>query len=239
MTLAHIQVHLILDYQVDLASRAYEVGRDSIIADHSATGLLRSGSTIRRIVRLMEDTGATLVSEIIEKVSVFAGDGEVFSQVEAVVADFWEQLELELRSILNVASGRHPNDYKRDSIAVAGEGLFAKSRALVKSKLELYRFNFSRAESTRAGEPTVVEALNSMSPDQPAKRGGRPPAEFWDNMWAFIAGALYDGSLNPKSQAELERAMTDWIEANGFHAAVSTVRSRARRLWDTIAAPNE
>lgn len=235
MTLAQIQVRRILDYQVELAKRSFDERRDSIYAEHSAKGVLRSGTTIRRVVRLMEELGATLVSDSIEKVSVVARDSEAFSEVETVVADFWQHLETELLSTLNIASGRHPKDDQYDSISVSGENLFKKSRALVKSKMELYRFNFLRPEPPEALEPNVVESPSSLQKTQLAKKGGRPPAQFWDDMWAFIAGALYEGSLNPKNQADLERAMTDWIESNNSHAAVSTVRSRARRLWDRIA----
>jgi hypothetical protein len=55
-------------------------------------------------------------------------------------------------------------------------------------------------------------------------------------MWVAMTVAIYDGSLVPKSQADIERAMLEWIETHGHSAVVSTVRERARRLWDGLAA---
>jgi hypothetical protein len=54
-------------------------------------------------------------------------------------------------------------------------------------------------------------------------------------MWAAVAVALYTGDLNPKSQADIERAMAGFLEAQGRDPATSTVRQRARRLWDRLA----
>ena len=73
----------------------------------------------------------------------------------------------------------------------------------------------------------------------PAKPGGRPPAAFWDDLWAAIAVALYVGELVPKTQADIEGAMADWLEGNGHSAAESTIRARARRLWDGIVASEQ
>jgi hypothetical protein len=45
---------------------------------------------------------------------------------------------------------------------------------------------------------------------------------------------LYTGALVPKSQADIERAMNDWISAKNLSCANSTVRKRARKLWDGL-----
>ena len=236
MTPAQIQVRRILDYQVDLAKQSFAERRDSIYVEHSARGNLQSGSTIRRVVRIMEEVAAILVSKIIEKVSVVARDTEAFSAIETTVDNFWIYFESEIRTTVNIASGRHPKDDGENDILKYSDGIFSKSRSLAHSKLQLYRFSYLKPnvlpdmQAKKVGVTDLVQVS-----ERPVKKGGRPPAEFWDDMWAFIAGALYEGSLVPKSQADVERAMTNWIEANNSCAAVSTVRSRARRLWDRIS----
>ena len=109
--------------------------------------------------------------------------------------------------------------------------LFAGLRSDVEAKLEIQRFDFERA-----GAPSPIVAVAAKNS---AKSGGRPPASFWDDLWAATAAALYDGSLAPKTQADIEKAMADWLESRGHSAATSTIRARARRLWDAIASQRE
>jgi hypothetical protein len=65
-------------------------------------------------------------------------------------------------------------------------------------------------------------------------KGGRPAAEWWDDLWVEICRQLYVGDLQPKSQGDIERAMLDWLATKGQSAAHSTVRGRARKLWSAI-----
>jgi len=124
--------------------------------------------------------------------------------------------------------GRVPSE--QDSIDSAALKLFAGLRSDVEAKLEIQRFDFERAQDPQPVIPSAGRPL--------AKSGGRPRAAFWDDLWAAIAAGLYDGSLIPKTQADVERAMADWIDANGHSAADSTIRARARRVWHLIA-PSE
>lgn len=98
-----------------------------------------------------------------------------------------------------------------------------KVKASLEQRLEIEGYDFQQGDPKPVSEPV-------------RKQGGRPPAEFWDDMWAATATALYVGTLKPKTQADVERAMADWIEANGYSAADSTIRARARRLWDRLAS---
>ncbi len=84
------------------------------------------------------------------------------------------------------------------------------------------------------------KAANSVvdlgRPSIPSKQGsgGRPPKQFWDQLWASIAAQLYNGDLNPKRQADIERAMHDWLVSNDKKAGETAVRSRAKQLWEAI-----
>lgn len=234
------QVQRTLDYQLELAARDIEERRKTIFADHSAKGLLKSGGTIRRVVRATEEIGAKFVSDAVEKVSLVAQDIEAFAHIQAAHEDLWRSMEAILDTTINVASGRHPHDLRDDSVSRAAKELFQKSKNLVHSKLELYRFSFTRPSSGWIGATTGEAYMSPVKETRAThgKKGGRPLAEHWDDMWAAIAVALYAGDLVPKSQADLERAMLSWLEENGLEPATSTVRQRARRLWDRLQVEN-
>jgi hypothetical protein len=90
----------------------------------------------------------------------------------------------------------------------------------------------------------IPEAFKSVAPPEgpPSSatgKVGRPPAEWWDDLWIEICRRLYVGDLQPKRQADIENAMNDWVAANGSSAAPSTVRSRARKLWRSIGNEDE
>ncbi len=81
-------------------------------------------------------------------------------------------------------------------------------------------------ENTVANIP-LAQALKS-------NWGGRRPAKFWDDLCAEIAAQLYMGDLKPDTQADIERAMHNWLNGNGFEAADSVVRERASKLMKLI-----
>ena len=233
------QVRKVLEYDAALAKRAFKERRTVIYADHSAKGRLHSGATVVRVVSAMEEIGAALVSDDVKHVGAVAKDPSSFHEIGAAFEAFWQFLEAELQSTFEVASGRQPVSEIRDSVSRAGKQRFEEAKSLVRAQLELHRFSFSnpagRPQEERQGAPVLDRSNNSAKPP----KGGRPPAEFWDQMWAAIATALYAGELQPKSQADLQRAMSEWIENNGYSAAESTVKARARRLWDSLRSIDE
>jgi S-adenosylmethionine synthetase len=44
----------------------------------------------------------------------------------------------------------------------------------------------------------------------------------------------FRGELKPKTQADIGRAMQDWITERGYEAADSTIRIRTRKVWNAI-----
>lgn len=84
-------------------------------------------------------------------------------------------------------------------------------------------------------EATFGMPGTEKSPKAGASSGGRPPAAFWDDMWNAIWGDIYRGTLMPKRQADVERAMLDWIVANGHEASPSAVKPRARKMVEAMS----
>ena len=81
--------------------------------------------------------------------------------------------------------------------------------------------------------PATVSNEAAMSKPE-RNKGGRPPRGFWEELWVEIARQLYIGDLKPKTQADIEAAMHQWISDQGHEAGGTTVRDRARMLWRVI-----
>lgn len=77
------------------------------------------------------------------------------------------------------------------------------------------------AETPQAGEPI-------------RHPGGRPTKLYWEPLLIEMARQLHAGDLQPKSQAEVQRAMHDWLAEQGHIAGDTQVKGRARLLWDAI-----
>jgi hypothetical protein len=83
--------------------------------------------------------------------------------------------------------------------------------------------------------PNAPRPAADAMESQAAKAGkGRPAKGFWDDLWCGVWGSIYHGDFDPKTQAEIERAMHDWISEHGHDASESSVRSRARKMFDEM-----
>jgi hypothetical protein len=236
------QVRLILEH---ITAEVIRVGSDKqkiMHGDHSAKGLLRSGSTVREALRIAEEQASIFVNSAVDKVTVIAQDRDAFAIIRAsliiVMRDLKSHVDQAVTIAARLGSGRS------ESVSREADRLFAEMEIRVSRELEIHSFTFTKPTKSRLAElgitPRNGSGPNTIMPARTlAKKGGRPPAQFWDDMWAAIAVALYVGSLKPKKQADIERAMADWIEANEYSATASTIRLRARRLWDGIATADE
>lgn len=93
-------------------------------------------------------------------------------------------------------------------------------------------------------EPEIIQAFvgraianqaNVKPPYLPKKQqGGRPPKPFWDELWVSISAQLHNGDLQPKRQADIEKAVHDWLVFNGKEAGETAVRAKAKLLWTAI-----
>lgn len=84
-----------------------------------------------------------------------------------------------------------------------------------------------------------ADALAASAPTAAAaKAGGRPSADWWDDLWVEICRQVWEGELQPKKQADIENAMLVWLTAQNLSASNSTVRPRARKLWAVMKDKN-
>ena len=84
---------------------------------------------------------------------------------------------------------------------------------------------FAKASLGATGESSVD------SPEIAPNKGGRPRKDFWDDLWCAVWGEVYRGSLKPKNQAEIERAMMEWVESRNETVSESTIKPLARKMF--------
>lgn len=163
-----------------------------------------------------------LFSQLVLKIGPVSRTPEAFDELESAMRRWLRACEVELPRL---ARSSHSVQVQEGSTALeVGKTAFGEMQSAIERRLQIERFDFQQDDQLQESAPPAIKG----------RKGGRPPADFWDDMWSAIAVQLYDGSLNPKTQAQVERAMAEWIESNGFTAAASTVRARARRLWDRL-----
>jgi hypothetical protein len=84
-------------------------------------------------------------------------------------------------------------------------------------------------------QPHLIESAAPTPETAPAEitnKGGRPRKDWWDDFWIEICRQIWIGDLQPKTQADLERAMFEWVE-NHRNAEIgeTTVKAAARKLF--------
>jgi hypothetical protein len=74
---------------------------------------------------------------------------------------------------------------------------------------------------------------------QSTHKGGRPSADFWDDLWVEMCRQVFAGELIPKRQADIQKAMQQWCSDHGHSDATSTIKPRASKLWNAVFAQVE
>lgn len=225
------QIALILQRATKFACTTVDALIKAMYADHASKGRLQSGATIKVAVDAMNDVLSTLIPEMAHRVGEVVRDKAAFGEMHVALQHVFATYHELLGGVVRVANGRGPGEAADRSVVAAAETLFSNWRTDLEAQVAILAYDFE-------APPAAPEkpALPQSSADK--KKGGRQPKDFWDDMWAAIGASLYNGDLKPKSQADVERAMAEWIDGHGYSASESSVRARARRLWDRISAPD-
>jgi hypothetical protein len=103
------------------------------------------------------------------------------------------------------------------------------------TRIRVFGAKFARADIQKL-IPTPSPPTSERTLDA---KGGRPPAEYWDDLWVEICRQLHFGELVPKRQGDIEDAMKTWLATErDEHPSTSTIRPRARKLWNAIKGEN-
>jgi hypothetical protein len=81
---------------------------------------------------------------------------------------------------------------------------------------------------------TIADATNGPPSALNRSRRGPKPKTFWGDAMAATEASISSGELLASSQADVERAMLDWIIRQGFDAGESTIRNYAKPVWDRV-----
>ena len=104
-------------------------------------------------------------------------------------------------------------------------------------RYRVYGVTFLKGDVERIAAPP--KSKEPKAPGSTKAPGGRPPANWWDDLWIEVCRQVYAVELQPKRAADITKAMQTWIESKGFEAADSTVKERARKLWAVIEAEDK
>jgi hypothetical protein len=96
-----------------------------------------------------------------------------------------------------------------------------------------YRPDIAAMTPAEAPAPALSETVQSIP------KGGRPSAEFWDDLWVEMCRQIYDGDLKPARQADIQKAMQQWCSDRGHSDAPSTIKPRASKLWNAVFAKRD
>jgi hypothetical protein len=220
-----IQIGKIISLSSATCRAAQRLALQGIETQFVRNGRQGSGLMATAVVQAMGRSADLFVSELVSKVAPVSRSQAAFSEIEVAIRQFMRSCDDDLQELHRTNQALRLQG--RSLFIEIGRRELAKVADTVERRLDIERYDF-----------------NSQIPEAPktarlVSKGGRPPAEFWDDLWAHIAASLYAGELKPKSQADVQRSMSEWIEGRGYSAADSTVKGRARRIWDLIDALDE
>lgn len=223
------QAELIIAHELDVAFRS-----TSAVAAQCFTGLgYRSiyGTVMAKnaVSNAVRPNSEKLLTNLKSQLSSICRSLECHDLLVAAVEQHFASMDGVVFDAACKASGRglkEPNT----TILQAGIHVFEQVKADLRAKLEIERFSFeSPAELVAPGaSPRVPIPVPFKNP------GGKPLAEHWDALWAEIAFQLFSGALQPKRQADITKAMNDWLAERGFEAGDTAVTKRARALWQRM-----
>lgn len=206
--------------------------------EHSAMGRLQSGATAKAGVRIIEELGEAFVKTSVDQVATVAMDTEAFAMIVEETESLFRMFGGEVTSLTNMATGNRAGDPRQRSIADAVQGLFRDAQQRTMRKLEIHRFTFTKPTTRKLieGEQLQQEPAHPKPNIVKSERArvGRLPADWWDDLWIEIFRQIYLGDLKPKTQADIVKAMQQWLSDRDIEAADSTLKPRARKLLQML-----
>jgi hypothetical protein len=82
----------------------------------------------------------------------------------------------------------------------------------------------------------IPPAAHAPPAAKPSRRG---PADHWEDLIIDACFRYFRGDLQPKKQADVERAMQQWLGEHELDPAESTIRERAKKVWLAIERDRE
>lgn len=224
------QIRLLLEHLgAELREKAALRNR-AMHAEHAAKHTLQSGATVRAALGIAEELATAFVKDVVAAVSNVAKDVEAFNMIQTEVTIVFQALQLGIDQAVKLATVRDTEGSRSASVKNEASRLLRELQVKTLRLLEIHRFSFIRTSPNDRKQ--LLPTLRPLVLAQPPKNnGGKPLATHWDQMWASMAVQLWNGELEPKSQADISRAMLNWFAIEGVEVGETVVRARARALW--------
>jgi len=93
-------------------------------------------------------------------------------------------------------------------------------------------------ETAPVSPPPAPDSPAAPAPPahEPVVSGGRPRAEFWEDVIVEVARQIHYGELKVTKQADVQSAMAAWLGSNGHYPSDTAIRERARKLWKAFSS---
>ena len=236
------QIRLILEHERLAIQRECQERLKALYAKHSAAGTLQSGATAKAGIRIIEDLGESFVKKSVDQTASVAMDIDAFAMIVEETESLFRVFGGEVQSIKRMVTGRKPDDPSQRSIVDAVQKLFREAHAKTMRQLEIHRFTFTKPaiDGPLQGERGTAPTAFDTGGKRPIRaQAGRLPADWWDDLWIEIFRQVYLGDLKPKSQADIVSAMQQWLSDNDIEAGDSTLKPRARKLYQMLQEVDE
>jgi hypothetical protein len=194
---------------------------------------VRFDATVKLAVSAVDEIASDLITQCIDHVSAIAKDLDAFAMIEESIERFLRFLPRDVEASAGWLNGRDV-----DALTAALED-FVSSPDHLWRQLERHRFVFTvpfpPGDAHFVKDPHPSDVVDDKSSKRIWK-GGRPPADWWDDLWIEICRQLFTGDLKPAKQAHVENAMKTWAAQNGHDVGDSSIRPRARKLFSAITS---
>jgi hypothetical protein len=186
--------------------------------------------TVGGAIESLEEDAGRYVANCVDQVAAIDKSTEAFAMLSEATQGFLRFLTARFDEAVRKGLGGRGEQSRAPNFDDQFTKMWREACARSTRQLEIHRFTFTTPSP--AAEPLPSFGLVPHKKNQ----GGKPLARHWDEMWAEIAMRLWTGEFQPQSQADVTRAMLEWLSANNIDAGDSTVVPRARQLWQKIEA---
>jgi hypothetical protein len=80
----------------------------------------------------------------------------------------------------------------------------------------------------------VVRLPDPEASPKPAKIRGAKRKDWWDHLWIEMIRRIRAGTLTPKSKAELQATLEDYVDEIGGNYGDSTLKPMASNLFEYL-----
>ena len=88
--------------------------------------------------------------------------------------------------------------------------------------------------SHKEATPVLQGPQKTVAITSTLNKGGRPSKSWWEDCIIEISRQIYLGELKPKRQADVAKAMHEWIASNDYEVGETQVKQRARKVFDAL-----